>query len=118
MAESSALALHAEVAPSIPGAFGCTAESCTFRDLGAAVCGLSTRPQRRATRSSTNYDGKLSEGLGLPTWCAGRHRLLKRFTLITPETLIEHVLAPVGDPAGHAHEVATWLGDRRLEPFQ
>lgn len=111
---------------SIPGAFGCTAESCSFRDLnavirdlGAAVCGLSTQPpaeQREAAqRLSLNFPllsdhvHTVTDQLGLPTWSAGGQRLLKRFTLVTSGPVIEHVFAPVSDPATHADEVAGWL---------
>jgi peroxiredoxin len=109
----------------IPGAFGCTAESCSFRDanvlirdLGAAVCGLSTQPtneQREAARRlSLNFpllsdsDHSITDHLRLPTWYAGGQRLLKRFTIVTRGRLIEHVFAPEA-PATHADDVAAWL---------
>jgi peroxiredoxin len=110
----------------IPGAFGCTAESCSFRnlnsairDLDAAVCGLSTQPadeqQEAAQRLSLNFpllsdaEHTLTNHLGLPTWSVAGHRLLKRLTIIARGPVIEHVFAPVGDPAANADEVATWL---------
>lgn len=110
----------------IPGAFGCTAESCSFRDLnsairdlGAGVCGLSTQPageqQEAAQRLSLNFPllsdaaFAVTDHLGLPTWTVAGHRLLKRFTIIACGPVIEHVFAPVGDPAAHADEVANWL---------
>lgn len=115
----------------IPGAFGCTAESCSFRDLnsaihelGAAVCGLSTQPateQREAAQRLSLTFPLLSDAkndvidhLQLPTWSAGGHRLLKRFTLIARGTVIQHVFAPVTDPATHASDVAAWLRQHPL----
>lgn len=115
----------------IPGAFGCTAESCSFRDLssdihelGAAVCGLSTQSvaeQREAMHrlslnfplfSDANHD--VIDRLQLPTWSAGGRRLLKRFTIIARGTVIQHVFAPVTDPAAHASDVAAWLRQHPL----
>lgn len=111
---------------SIPGAFGCTAESCSFRDLnavirdlGAAVCGLSTQQpseQREAAQRLSltfpllsDHAHTVADQLRLPTWSAGGQRLLKRFTLVTSGSVIEHVFAPVSDPTTHADEVASWL---------
>ena len=111
---------------SIPGAFGCTAESCSFRDLntvihdlGAAVCGLSSqRPAEQreaAARLSLKFpllsdqDHAVGDHLGLPTWSTGGQRLLKRFTIVAYGTVIEHVFAPVLQPATHADDVTTWL---------
>jgi peroxiredoxin len=111
---------------SIPGAFGCTAESCSFRDLnavfadlGAAVCGLSTQSHIEQTEAAqrlslnfpllSDHEHSVTDHLGLPTWSAGGHRLLKRFTIVTIGTMIEHIFAPVADPAAHANDVAAWL---------
>jgi peroxiredoxin len=113
---------------SIPGAFGCTAEACSFRDVneairahGAAVCGLSSQgsaeQQEAARRLSLNFpllsdpDLVLTDRLALPTWHAAGRRLLKRFTMVTTGTVIEHVFASVPDPATHAGDVAAWLRD-------
>lgn len=113
----------------IPGAFGCTAESCSFRDLndvigdlGAAVCGLSTQSStdqdEAAQRLFLNFpllsdaNHAVCEALSLPMWSAGGQRLLKRFTVVARGPTIEHVFAPVGNPAAHAEEVATWLRQR------
>jgi peroxiredoxin len=111
---------------SIPGAFGCTAESCSFRDinavigdLDATVCGLSTQPPAEqleaSQRLSLNFpllsdqDCTLANRLGLPTWSAGGRRLLKRYTIVACGAVVEHVFAPVRDPAAHAEDVAAWL---------
>jgi peroxiredoxin len=111
---------------SIPGAFGCTAESCSFRDLntvirdlGAAVCGLSSQhpaeQREAAVRLSLKFpllsdqDYAVTDHLRLPTWSAGGQRLLKRFTIVAYGPVIKHVFAPVHEPATHADDVATWL---------
>jgi peroxiredoxin len=111
---------------SIPGAFGCTAESCGFRDLattlgelGTGVCGLSTQPpgeqEEAAQRLSLGFpllsdrDHAITARLRLPTWPAGGRLLLKRFTVITSGAVIKHVFAPVPDPAAHAADVVAWL---------
>lgn len=114
---------------SIPGAFGCTAESCGFRDLGttlgelgAGVCGLSAQPpgeqEEAAQRLSLGFpllsdrDHAITDLLRLPLWSAGGPEgpsLLKRFTMVTDGIVIRHVFAPVPDPAAHATDVVTWL---------
>jgi peroxiredoxin len=115
---------------SIPGAFGCTAESCSFRDLnavlgdlGAAVCGLSTQQHIEQTEAAqrlslnfpllSDHDHSITDHLGLPTWSASGQRLLKRFTIVTLGTVIEQLFAPVAEPAAHANDVAAWLGSNQ-----
>ena len=74
----------------IPGARGCTPQSCSFRDhyqelqaLGAEVVGLSVK--------SSEYQ----KALDLPTFLAAGMTLLKRLTLITNNGLIEAVHYPI-----------------------
>jgi peroxiredoxin len=111
----------------IPGARGCTPESCGFRDryadLGAAgasaVFGLSTQDSayqaEAAGRLHLQYlllsdaDLELTKALRLPTFEAAGQTLLKRFTLVVAGGRIEHVFYPVFPPDGHAEEVLGWL---------
>ena len=110
----------------IPGAFGCTAESCAFRDrkgsfeaLGVTVMGLSaqtTDAQRAfAGRKEINFpllsdtDLKLSTELGLPTFTAGHLRLYKRLTLVADSGRIAKVFYPVFPPDTHPAEVLEWV---------
>jgi peroxiredoxin len=111
----------------IPGARGCTPESCGFRDLHAdllaagaeAVFGLSTQDsayQREAgERLDLPYlmlsdaDLDLTKALRLPTFDAAGQTLMKRFTLVISDGLIEHVFYPVFPPDAHAEEVLSWL---------
>jgi peroxiredoxin len=115
----------------IPGARGCTPETCAFRDhrselakLGAEVFGLSTQ--------STEYQSEMVErlhvpfevlsdeqlalalALGLPTFTAGGMTLLKRLTFVVRDHRIEHVFYPVFPPEAHADEVIAWLVEHPL----
>jgi peroxiredoxin len=115
----------------IPGARGCTPESCGFRDhhqeitaLGAEVFGLSaqsTDDQREAVERLglpfpllSDAGLRLAEALGLPTFEVAGHRLLKRLTFVVRDGRIERVWYPVFPPDTHAAEVVDWL--RQLRP--
>jgi len=110
----------------IPGARGCTPESCGFRDhfaelaaLGAGVYGISTQDteyQHEAAERLRLPFGLLSDAglelagaLRLPTFEFEGVRLLKRVTLVVHEGRIEHVFYPVFPPDRHAEEVLGWL---------
>ncbi len=110
----------------IPGARGCTPQSCAFRDhyaelraAGAEVFGLSTQDtgfQRAAVERlhlpfALLSDDRLAltRALKLPTFEVNALTLLKRFTLVVREGEIEHVFYPVFPPDGHAEEVLDWL---------
>ncbi|MCV7390432.1 MerR family transcriptional regulator [Mycolicibacterium porcinum] len=112
---------------SIPGARGCTPESCGFRDhfrdlleAGAGrVFGLSSQ--------NTDYQGEVVERLALPfdmlsdpqflmadtlrlpTFEAGGTRLFKRLTMMVRAGLIAHVFYPIFPPNAHAQQVLNWL---------
>lgn len=118
----------------IPGARGCTPESCAFRDhheellaAGASVFGLSTQDtsfQREAVERLhlpfallSDDRLELSRALNLPVFIAGtsvRVTLTKRFTLVLRDGAIEHVFYPVFPPDGHAREVLEWLSGNPL----
>jgi peroxiredoxin len=115
----------------IPGARGCTPQSCSFRDhfaelkrLGvAAVFGLSTQ--------DTPYQGEAAERLHLPfpllsdeslaltramnfpTFRTSGMTLLKRFTLIVRDGVIEHVFYPVFPPDRNAADVVAYVSSNR-----
>jgi peroxiredoxin len=115
----------------IPGARGCTPESCGFRDhagdladAGAAVVGLSTQStgyqQEAAERLGLPFpllsdsDLKLTRALDLPTFTTdledgSRATLHKRLTLVIREGRIVHAFYPVFPPDGHAEQVLEWL---------
>ncbi|WP_225849131.1 MerR family transcriptional regulator [Streptomyces sp. HPF1205] len=112
---------------SIPGARGCTAEACGFRDhhrdllaAGAtAVYGVSSQDtayQREVVERLRLPFAMLSDPglrlaavLGLPTFEAGGDRLYSRLTLIVRDGLIEHVFHPVDEPGAHAGQVLEWM---------
>jgi peroxiredoxin len=111
----------------IPGARGCTPESCGFRDhhaelraAGAArVFGMSSQSsdyQREAAERLHLPFAMLSDealavadALGLPTFTVDGLRLYRRLTMIVTGGVIEHVFYPVFPPDQHAAEVLAWL---------
>jgi peroxiredoxin len=117
----------------IPGARGCTPESCGFRDhaadlrhAGAAVAGVSTQStadqlevvERLGLPFPLLSDGdlRLTQALGLPTHIVAGLTLVKRLTLIAHDGRIEHVFYPVFPPDRHADNVLAWLLARPLSP--
>ena len=117
----------------IPGARGCTPQSCAFRDhfeelkrAGAAqVFGLSTQDtayQREAVKRlhlpfELLSDGKLAfaRALKLPTFEIAGMTLIKRLALIVRDGVIEHVFYPVFPPDHNAGDVLAWLAAARRE---
>jgi peroxiredoxin len=115
----------------IPGARGCTPESCGFRDhftkikdTGVAlVFGLSTQDtayqvevvQRLELPFPLLSDAslQLAGALRLPTMEIDGQRLLKRHTLVIDSGYITKVFYPVFPPDRHAEEVLAWLEANR-----
>lgn len=111
----------------IPGARGCTPESCGFRDhhtelrgAGAgAVYGLSsqdTEYQREAVERLqlpfamlSDPDLSLAATLELPTFEADGRTLFKRLTLVVRDGLVEHAFYPIFPANEHAQQVLAWL---------
>jgi peroxiredoxin len=111
----------------IPGARGCTPQSCSFRDhfadikrLGIAhVYGLSTQDteyQGEAARRLrlpfailSDADLRLTGALGLPTFSVAGMTLLKRMVLVIENGVIIKVFYPVFPPDKSAEEVIAWL---------
>jgi peroxiredoxin len=111
----------------IPGARGCTPQSCSFRDhygelarLGVAqLYGLSTQDtayqQEAATRLHLPFailsDEKLglTKALKLPTFTAAGMTLLKRMALVIDDGTISKAFYPVFPPDKNAKEVIAWL---------
>jgi peroxiredoxin len=116
----------------IPGARGCTPESCSFRDhhaeirqLGAEVFGLSTQSsdyQREAhERLQLSFDllsdeaFAFTDALSLPTFSIASMRLLRRVTLISFSGTIENVSYPIFPPDRHPADVVSYLRTRKAE---
>jgi peroxiredoxin len=110
----------------IPGARGCTPESCGFRDhddefrrLGVRLAGLSVQTLEEqvelAERLGILYpviadpERKLCAALALPTFEFGGMTLYKRVTLVFQEGRIAQVFYPVFPPDRNAEEVLAWL---------
>jgi len=111
----------------IPGARGCTPQSCSFRDhfgelrrLGVGqLYGLSTQDtayqQEAASRLHLPFpilsDEKLAltGALKLPTFVAAGMTLLKRMVLVVDDSAISKVFYPVFPPDKSAEEVIAWL---------
>ena len=113
----------------IPGARGCTPQSCSFRDhheelaaLEARVFGLSTQDtgyQREAVgrlrlpfELLSDEDLAFAGALNLPTFEVGGMILTKRLTMIVRDGQIEKVFYPVFPPDKNADEVVEWLSAR------
>jgi peroxiredoxin len=111
----------------IPGARGCTPQSCSFRDhfadlkaLGVAhLYGLSTQDtgyQREAVERLhlpfailSDADLKLGRAMNLPTFTTSGMTLFKRMALVIDGGVIAKVFYPVFPPDKNAEEVVTWL---------
>ncbi len=111
----------------IPGARGCTPQSCGFRDhfaelkaLGVAgVYGLSTQDtgyQREAAERLhlpfpilSDADLKLARALDLPIFSTSGMTLFKRMALVIDDGTIVKAFYPVFPPDKNAQEVVAWL---------
>jgi peroxiredoxin len=110
----------------IPGARGCTPQSCAFRDhvsdlaaRGAHVVGISAQsPAEQAEFAEREHipyplladpELRLADALGLPTFEAGGTRFYKRMTLVARRGTIEKVFYPVFPPDRNAADVLAWL---------
>jgi peroxiredoxin len=116
----------------IPGARGCTPQSCSFRDhhvelqaLGARVFGLSTQDTEYQSEAAGRLrlpfallsDAELAfaGALSLPTFEVEGKVLLKRLTLVIEDGRIEKVFYPVFPPDKSAAQVVEWLERQNVE---
>lgn len=111
----------------IPGARGCTPESCGFRDryreltdAGVeAVFGLSTQSSdyQREARDRlelpfellSDAELRFARRLRLPTFEVDGETFLERLTMVLSDGRVEHAFYPVFPPDEHAAEVVRWL---------
>ena len=110
----------------IPGARGCTPQSCSFRDrhdeltaLGARVFGLSVQASddQREARARLHLPFQLlsdstltlKHALQLPSFVAAGRELYKRLTLVADQGCIRKVFYPVFPPDRNVDEVLAWL---------
>src|SRR5437762_13110607 len=115
----------------IPGARGCTPQSCSFRDHFAAIkqlgvaqlYGLSTQDsdyQREAADRLhlpfpvlSDSTLKLAQAIKLPTFTVAGMILLKRMALVIENGVITKAFYPVFPPDKNAEEVIAWLRTSR-----
>jgi peroxiredoxin len=113
----------------IPGARGCTPQSCAFRDLyldlkaagAAAVFGLSTQDTayQREARDRLHLPFELlsdqtqafSGAARLPTMQVAGKALISRLALVIDDGRIAKVFYPVFPPDRNANDVLVWLCD-------
>jgi peroxiredoxin len=110
----------------IPGARGCTPQSCAFRDhyqeinqLGAQVFGLSTQSTEYQMEAAerlhlpfellSDRDLSFAKMLKLPIFQVEGQKLIKRVTLIAKTGIIFKVFYPVFPPDKNADEVIDYL---------
>jgi peroxiredoxin len=111
----------------IPGARGCTPQTCAFRDLFADFQALGVAHLFGLSTQSTAYQRELAErlhlpfpilsdeqlrlarALRLPTFETHGMTLLKRLTLVLRDGVIEHAFYPVFPPDRNASDVLAWL---------
>jgi peroxiredoxin len=111
----------------IPGARGCTPQSCSFRDhfaelrqLGVThVLGLSTQDSAYQNEAAkrlelpfpilSDGDLALARAIKLPTFTIAGMVLLKRMVLVIDAGVIAKVFYPVFPPDKSAEEVIAWL---------
>ena len=111
----------------IPGARGCTPQSCAFRDHAAELAGRGVAHLFGLSTQSTAYQAEaagrlhlpfpllsdeglsLASALRLPTMEVEGVTLLKRLTLALRDGRIERVWYPVFPPDRAAGDVLAWL---------
>lgn len=111
----------------IPGARGCTPQSCAFRDHQAELAALGVRHLFGVSTQDSDWQAEaaarlhlpfrllsdaslaLSGALRLPVFHAGGLTLLRRLTLIAQDGVIARVHYPVFPPDADAARVLDWL---------
>jgi peroxiredoxin len=111
----------------IPGARGCTPQSCGFRDhfaelkqLGVdALYGLSTQDgayQREVAERLhlpfailSDAELKLTRAMRLPTFTVDGMTLIKRMAWVIDDAVVSQVFYPVFPPDRSAEEIIAWL---------
>lgn len=118
----------------IPGARGCSPQSCAFRDLFAELQSLGVNRLFGLSTQDTAYQKeaverlhlpfpilsdaqlKLTQAMKLPTFETSGLILLKRLTMVIRDGIIERVFYPVFPPDQNAAEVAAWLREKPHSP--
>jgi peroxiredoxin len=115
----------------VPGARGCTPQTCNFRDhyqelvqLQTNVYGLSTQTTEYQREMAgrlqlpfeilSDAEFRFCDALRLPTFEIAGMRLIKRLTFVVRKNRIEQVFYPVFPPNESADRVLTWLREHPL----
>jgi peroxiredoxin len=111
----------------IPGARGCTPQSCGFRDHFADLRRLGVKQLFGLSTQTTDYQREaverlhlpfailsdaelaLTRALNLPTFTVDGMTLIKRMAWVIDDGTIAHVFYPVFPPDKSAEEVISWL---------
>jgi peroxiredoxin len=114
----------------IPGARGCTPQSCAFRDHFAELTALGVTHVHGLSTQSTAYQREaaerlhlpfsllsdeplaFAEAMRLPTFEVEEETLLKRLALVIDDGVIRKVFYPVFPPDRNAADVIAWLSSR------
>jgi peroxiredoxin len=114
----------------IPGARGCSPQSCAFRDhfaelkgLGVAhLFGLSTQDTAYQCEAAerlhlpfpllSDADLRFAQAMHLPLFTTSGLTLLKRLTMVIDDGVVSHVFYPIFPPDRNAEEVLAWLGGK------
>lgn len=114
----------------IPGARGCTPESCGFRDHHAQLSAAGAQQVYGLSSQDSDYQREAAERLSLPfpllsdpvldlatelrlpTFEVDGMTLYKRLTMVISDGVIEHVFYPIFPPDEHAAQVLAWLRSR------
>jgi peroxiredoxin len=110
----------------IPGAKGCTPQSCSFRDHAAELRAVGVENLFGLSSQTTAYQKeaadrlhlpfpllsdaghRFKEAMAMPDFEAGGMRLFKRLTMVIDDGKITKVFYPVSDPASDAENVLKW----------
>lgn len=113
----------------IPGARGCTLQSCSFRDHDAELRGLGVGRLFGLSTQETEYQREavdrlhlpfailsdahlaLARAIRLPTFQVAGMTLLRRMVLVIDDGMITKAFYPVFPPDKSADEVVAWLRD-------
>jgi peroxiredoxin len=111
----------------IPGARGCTPQSCGFRDHFAELKALGVSQVFGLSTQDTAYQREAAERLhlpfpllsdetlafaraaSLPTFTVDGEVLLKRFAMVVDDAMASRVFYPVFPPDRNAEEVVAWI---------
>lgn len=116
----------------IPGARGCTPQSCAFRDLSqelakkgvSSVFGISTQSTEYQTEAAnrldlpfallSDVDLNLTRNLHLPTFEVSGMVLIKRLTLVLHNAEVKRLFYPVFPPDQNPTEVLKFMEARQV----